>query len=250
MPFIEECLKSVMAQGSYVASHIVMDGASSDGTQDVLRDYEKKYCLAWRSEADQGQAHALSKALEQVSTEYFLWLNADDVLMPDALCRLSSVLEQSQACSIIYGDYSKIDASGRMLAYRKQPTFHYWDCLYGYLTVHNGAALFSTSAVRAAGGFDIALKFAMDYDLVLKTARCGGVCYVPIHICGFRLHPAAKTSRILDVCRAETLLIRSRVSGKTGLSLRWRETLSKVRVAIRMLKEGCIPCRLSRMWQM
>ncbi len=242
--FIEACIQSVIAQGSCIGRHVIMDGGSTDTTPAILREYEKKYPLVWRSEPDKGQSDALSKAITMVDTEYFIWLNADDVLIDGTVSKVIRNIAEVRTPSIIYGDYSRIDASGRTIAYRKQPSFNYWDCLYGYLTVQNVAALFRTSDVIAAGGFDPQLKFAMDYDLVLRLASRGQVAYMPIHIGAFRMHEGSKTSNMQDTCRRETTLIRMKYSHKAGLSLLWRRRLATARVACRMLREGCVPCRI------
>lgn len=242
--FMEACIKSVIAQGPCIAKHVIMDGGSTDGTLAILRKYEKGHPLVWRSEPDRGQADALSKAIRMVETDYFLWLNADDVLVAGAISNMIDYAARQGGPSIVYGDYSRIDAFGTRIAYRKQPTFNYWDCLYGYLTVQNGAALFKRSDVIAAGGFDTQLRFAMDYDLVLKLASRGRVVYAPIHVGSFRSHEGSKTNRMQDTCRRETALIRMRYSQRAGFSLLWRRWLAKARVTCRMFREGCVLCRV------
>lgn len=244
-PFLLECLRSVAAQGPHIRKHIVMDGGSRDGSADILSDFSKtNHNLVWTSESDEGQSDALNKALALVDTTYFGWLNADDCYLPARTGALLSATHSEQTPSIVYGDYQVINTQGRLLRQRRQPSFDYTDCLYSYLTVQNCAAIFHTGLCRSTGGFDRSLNFCMDYDLILRLARNGPVRHVKEYVGCFRLHEAAKTSRLQDVCEAETRRLRIKFSGQSPRSLRWRYWLGTTRVACRMMIEGCIGSRL------
>jgi glycosyltransferase involved in cell wall biosynthesis len=246
-PFLLSCLHSVSDQGSCVSRHIVMDGGSTDGCVEILREYSHSSgSLLWRSERDSGQSDALNKALELVNTQYFAWLNADDCFIPGTLPALVSATEALPSPSIVYGDYQVIDSAGMTIKFRRQPSFNYWDCLYSYLTVQNCAALFRTDLCRAMGGFDRELVFCMDYDLILRLGRIGPVRHVREYVGCFRHHAGAKTSRLPRVCEVETERLRLKASGLSASGLRWRYWIAKMRVAGRMLMEGCIPSRMRR----
>lgn len=241
-------LESVKSQMPYVAKHILMDGGSTDGSVKVLEDWAAANpYFEFVSEKDNGQAHACQKALSRVETEYFIWLNADDVLLEGAVTKLLSQIDDDGNIAIVYGDYVRIDGAGKVFAWRKQPSFNYWDCLHGYIFIQNAAALFNASLLRAAGGYDISLRFVMDYDVILKLGKVGQVKHIKEFCGAFRVHETSKTSTIDDVCRKETQELRSRY-GVTqnpivrGLFYR----IAKFRVLCRMLLEGCLPCRLRR----
>jgi len=209
--FLIPCLESVAAQGDLVSKHIVTDGGSTDGAVEVLERFGKlNPRLVWSSGADRGQADALNQALTHVHTAFFGWMNADDVYMTGGLAALMAAIPQGCAgeTAIVYGDYQCIDQEGGILRSRRQPSFSRFDCLYGYLTVQNVAAIFNASITRHTSGFESSLRFAMDYDLVLRLAGQGAVVHTRAFVGQFRLHQAAKTSRMQDVCRAETLAIR------------------------------------------
>src|SRR3989338_5413748 len=83
--FIEETLRSVREQDYPNLEHIVIDGASTDGTVDVLRRYEGTYNMRWISEPDRGHADALCKGFRQATGDILAWLNSDDVYFPGAV---------------------------------------------------------------------------------------------------------------------------------------------------------------------
>lgn len=245
--YIERCLRSVLEQGHHVSRHIVMDGGSDDGTVDILKAYEQRYNLDWRSEPDRGQSDALQKALALVDTPYFYWLNADDCLMDGALQRLQESPQfQAPGVAILYGDYLLIDGDDRIIGFRRQPTFSFWDCLYGYLTVQNCAAIFNTELAKQAGGFDVNLRFVMDYDLILKLGKLGSVQHIPEYLGAFRRHASSKTSTLQTVCEQETIELRQRYSQASLGRLKCNYFVAKAKVAFRMIAQGCLWSRMQK----
>lgn len=240
-------LESVAAQGNVVARHIVMDGESTDGSVDVLKDWAATHpYFKFISEKDNGQSDACQKALDIVETEYFCWLNADDKLLDgalDALC--DKVVSCKKKPAIVYGDYIRIDGDDKVIAERRQPTYDYWDCLHGYLFVQNAAAIFNADMLKAIGGYDTSLRFVMDYDIILKLAKRGVVVHAPRFCGAFRIHATSKTTTIDDVCKEETEQLRTRYGVTTNRLLRKvLECIVKVRVATRMILQGCMKGRL------
>jgi GT2 family glycosyltransferase len=223
-----------------------MDAGSTDGTVEILAEFAHSHPnVLWHSEPDGGQSDALNKALALVDTAFFGWLNADDCYFPKKIEQLLAAAESkgSAAVSIVYGDYIVIDAAGRTMWSRRQPTFNRWDCLYSYLTVQNGAAIFNSNLTRKSGGFETFLRFCMDYDLILKLAKQGRVVHVRDYIGMFRHHEMSKTSTLSDVCADETQSLRLRYANCSEFSLHLRYYLSKMRVAFRMARENCLASR-------
>jgi len=237
--FLLPMLESVARQGDFVAKHVVMDGGSTDGTVETLKAWAVTHpTFEFVSEKDGGQADACRKALARVETEYFFWLNADDVMADGALETLGRAAETGRP-AIVYGDYLRIDGEGKVYAKRRQPAFNFWDCLHGYITVQNVAAIFHAPLLRKAGGFDPSWRFVMDYDIILKLARMGDVRHVRAFCGAFRRHETSKTVTIDDVCQEETERLRTAYGVTTNSVLRnvlhkW----SKLRVVCRMLREG------------
>ena len=235
-------LESVAAQGERVAKHIVMDGGSTDGTVEQLKAWAEGHPnFEFVSEPDKGQSDACRKAIEKVETEYFYWLNADDVLLDGAVEKLLSAIQDGSRPGIVYGDYVKIDSEGNVIARRKQPSFNYWDCLHGYLTVQNVASIFNASLLREVGGFDPSLRFVMDMDIILKLARKHEVRHVRSYCGAFRIHAASKTMTIDDVRQREQAELRTRFGVARNMKVRkilkW---IAQVRVLCRMMLEGCL----------
>ena len=108
--FLEETLVSVLSQeGDFFLDYLVIDGASTDGSLEIIRRYAELLekdewpvrCRGiryrWMSEPDNGQSDALMKGFNLAEGEILAWLNSDDVYLPGALQKVTSFLKATPA---------------------------------------------------------------------------------------------------------------------------------------------------------
>ncbi len=81
--FIRETIESVLTQDYPHVEYIIMDGASTDETADVVRPYLDR--VRFISEPDRGQSHAINKGFALARGEIVAWLNSDDLFLPGAI---------------------------------------------------------------------------------------------------------------------------------------------------------------------
>ncbi len=86
--FLEECITSVLQQNYPNLEYIVIDGASTDGSEKLIRNYEA-HLSYWTSEPDKGQSQAINKGLKRATDDIVCWLNSDDYFHEGALARVS-----------------------------------------------------------------------------------------------------------------------------------------------------------------
>jgi len=98
---LERTLESVARQRPpATCEHIVVDGCSTDGSQDVARRHAERLA-AWVSERDRGIYHAMNKGVALARGDYLLFLNSGDCLVDDAV--LDRALAALPPADIVYG---------------------------------------------------------------------------------------------------------------------------------------------------
>ncbi|MEQ1473972.1 MAG: glycosyltransferase family 2 protein [Candidatus Acidiferrum sp.] len=105
--YIEDTIRSVVKQGYPNLEYIVVDGASTDGTLEIIGKYEE-HISWWVSQPDNGLYDALNTGFARSSGEIMGWLNASDMLHPGGLAVVGSVFKELPEVRWITGRPSHI----------------------------------------------------------------------------------------------------------------------------------------------
>jgi glycosyltransferase involved in cell wall biosynthesis len=190
--FIGQTIESVLRQDYPHIDYRVVDGGSTDNTVEVLKSYGSR--VAWVSEKDRGQAHAINKGMLQARGTILAYLNSDDLLRAGAVSRVVEHFAQRPACDLVYGRDATIDAAGRFLG--TFPTAEYsFETLADCCCISQPATFWRKRLADAVGPFDEALHLVMDYDYWLRAAAEGmALEHVPDVLAHTRMHRLTKTS--------------------------------------------------------
>lgn len=104
---LRDTMESVLAQRLVEVEYIVVDGASKDGTLDLLREYETKFDgrMLWVSEPDKGLYDAMNKGIQMATGDVVGMLNSDDFFTDEySLHRLLRVFERESDLDAVYAD--------------------------------------------------------------------------------------------------------------------------------------------------
>jgi glycosyltransferase involved in cell wall biosynthesis len=174
---IERAIESVRAQTHRPLEHVIVDGASTDGTVDLLRRHEG---LRWISEPDDGLYDAMNKGVALVTDpdRYIHFLNADDAFpSPGSLAEL---MAGSGGADFVYGRVETQDEAlgDRHLVGREVSRD---DMLYGTKIAHQAVAC-RKRVFDKVGGFDRRYRLAADYDWMLRVLERNDVSvrFVPV----------------------------------------------------------------------
>jgi glycosyltransferase involved in cell wall biosynthesis len=167
-PYLEETLLSIINQNYPNLELLVIDGGSSDGSVNIIKNYEAQIAY-WVSEPDRGQSHAINKGLEKATGEWVAWMNSDDCYLPGALHYIFQELPHAQY-DFIYGN----TCCGSTIATAKPFEFYASDknSLYKLLKffysvkhiIPSQSVFVRRNVLQKAGLLDESLDYCMDLD--------------------------------------------------------------------------------------
>jgi len=157
---LEETILSVINQTYTNVEYIIIDGASTDGTLDIIKKYEDKIDY-WLSEPDEGIYYAMNKGIDLATGDYIALLNSDDWYELDACETIVNKIKEVKA-DIYYAMIRVLNKENEILF------------VYGYthkILSQNMIAhptCFISKKIYSKFKYDISYKSASDYDFILK----------------------------------------------------------------------------------
>lgn len=226
--FLLECLESVHNQDYPHIEHLIIDGASDDGTLEFLSKYVNDGWVTCYSEPDTGIYDAMNKGIRKAKGKYIAFLNSDDYWHDaSGISKSVQLLEETQA-DFSYAPRKIINEDGSLLAYEEANLA----VLFTRMPFCHQTMFTRTDLIRKLNGFaDNRLKISADYDLVTRTLLSGAKpVFVPCCFTSFRLGGASSAG---DAVIAEFLAIHKHNYGEF------------VEVTdIPEIRKGCIPTYL------
>ncbi len=194
---IGDTLDSVAHQSHSSIEHIIVDGASSDGTLEVIhRHYSRVTKLI--SEPDRGIYDAMNKGIGLASGEIVGTLNADDLYEDDTVLSQVAAAFSDPAVDACFSDLVYVDQKNpsRIVRYWKSCAYRTGLFKYGWVPPHP-TFFVRRSVYESLGGFNLGFQLAADMELMLR--------FLAVH-------------KIRSVYLPRTL-IKMRLGGKTNQSL-------------------------------
>ncbi len=192
-------LKSVFEQDYPLIEHIIVDGASKDGTLSLANKYkeetEKKFPkreVRIFSEKDSGIYDAMNKALRLFQGDYICFLNAGDAFPePQTLSKIvnqTSIdkIKKDRLPGVLYGNTDIVDANGKFLYKRRlqPPERLSWRSFkHGMLVCHQ--AFYARADIAKKTLYDLSYRFSSDVDWcirIMKTAEKSSLPIVNTHL--------------------------------------------------------------------
>jgi len=227
---IEDALDAVSRQDYAGIEHIVVDGASQDGTVDVL-ERRRSGIAVLVSERDDGIYHALNKGIGLATGDVIGFLHADDLFADDRVVSRIAAAFAEPSVEAVYGDLdyvSRIDAQ-RVIRRWRAGTYSPRRLAWGWMPPHPTFYV-RRRVYERLGGFDTRHRIAADYDCILRFLGRGGIvpAYIPEVLVKMRLGGESNRS-VGNILRKSLEDYRAlRVNGVGGMgALAWKN-LSKL----------------------
>jgi glycosyltransferase involved in cell wall biosynthesis len=187
--------------------HVVVDGASDDGTVELLEGREDPH-LSWVSEPDQGQTDAVNKGFARSRGDVIAWLNGDDAYIPDAVDRAVRFLDANPDVGAIYGGQQYVNAGGETIRVFVPKRFSWRRYLWLGDNVPTPTVIFRREVLERVGGLDMTYADAADYDFYLRVLGSTKVEPMREPLVLFRYHEDSKTGSNIELQLDEGLQVR------------------------------------------
>jgi len=187
---LQRTLDSVLNQDYTEIVHLIIDGASTDGTLQLVNDYILQSNAAGNghrvqvtSEPDEGIYDAMNKGLRSLDGDYVCFLNAGDFLpAADITSRIAGKAESATPLpAVLYGDTDIVDDEGRFLHHRRlaPPEQLSWKSFrQGMLVCHQ--AFYARTDFAIATPYDCRYRYSADVDWCIRVMKAAQKEKVPM----------------------------------------------------------------------
>ena len=207
--FLGEAIESVLRQTYSPFEIVVVDDGSTDHTSVVAAGYRQVRLIR---QTNQGLAAARNAGLRESRGGYLVFLDADDLLLPDALRIGVDCLQAHPQCAFVSGHYNLIKSDGSPITHSRRPCTSR-DHFSAFLRVNyigmNATVTYRRSVLESLGGFNRSLDACEDYELYLRIARRFPVhCHDKI-VADYRQHSGNMSSDHALMLRTSISVLRS-----------------------------------------
>lgn len=176
---LRKTMESVLAQTYTEIEYIIVDGASIDGSVDVIRELATRPTIKWVSEKDTGIYNAMNKGIRMATGEYIEILNSGDILFDaNVTQRMIEHLDQINSqnenpIGILYGNMIKVNAAGKVVG--KSGYTEYSLRQFYSSTLNHDCAYIRRDLFEEYGLYDEQLKIVSDWKWYLQAIGLGKV---------------------------------------------------------------------------
>ena len=158
--FLKQNIKSLSNQTYKNFEHIIIDGQSTDGTIEIIKNNSDKISK-WVSEPDEGLYFAMNKGIKESTGDIIGILNSDDIYYPDALNIVNKYFSNNENLDFIFGTVEKYK-----LMHGYFPKKINWT--FGFYTTHSVGFFIKKTSQMKVGLYDTQYKYSADYDLFYR----------------------------------------------------------------------------------
>ena len=193
-----QCLDSVQEQQGVNMEHVIIDGGSTDGTMELIKEYPNKHitirCLSLR---DNGIYEAMNRGIVWARGTYIIFLNSDDYYHNPKGLQQALATIQSTGCDFTF---APIIALNDTVPHSPHVTpADYLDEIFFHAVFSHQTVLTKRQLMVDMHGFDLSYRSAADYDFILRLLLTGHKgCYVNLSFVSYRMTGQSSTNILLS----------------------------------------------------
>lgn len=208
---IKDTIISVLEQDYADIEYIIIDGASKDGTMDIVNQYKDRITKIV-SEPDKGIYDAMNKGIQLATGDVVGILNSDDFYeSKDVLSHVVKGFKQSNTVDVVFGDLVFVKPTDLTKVTRLYALSNYaaWKLRYGWMPPHPATFIRREIYIKH-GLYKIDFKIAADYELFVRLLLVKGVSFKHINKVLIRMRSGgASTSGFMSSLTLNNEIIRA-----------------------------------------
>ena len=217
--FLRQAVESVLAQKFSSWELIIIDDGSTDGSREILREYEDRPNVRLVLQQNRGLIVSSNIALRLAHGEYIMRLDADDYLDENALVVLANVLDTHPGVGLVYPDYYHVSDEGEILSLERRSKLGAEVTLYTS-PAHGAGTMIRKSCLAELGGYSEDTTCQDGYDLWLRLIERFGVYNVNLPLFYYRQHAGSLSTDRQRIVEARRQIDRRHAAQRTPAQLR------------------------------
>ena len=165
--FIKQSIESVLNQTLQNLELLIIDDGSIDNSKEIIENYRSNPKVHIIYQQNKGLNITNNIAMRMAKGKYIMRLDADDFLAPDALEKMSAVLEKDDTLGLVFPDYFYVDKDGNITGEEKRHDFDKEVSLYDQ-PAHGACTMIRLSFLKELGGYNESFTCQDGYDLWIK----------------------------------------------------------------------------------
>ena len=166
---LAQTIESVIDQSYPNLEYIIVDGGSSDGTVEVIQQYQS-YLSTWISESDRGIYDAMNKGIKLAQGELIGILNSGDLYAPNALQTVAQLYrEHRHESAIVTGAMTRFDPRSNLEFVQQRQLKELPQRINIGMPINHPATFVTKALYETVGGFNPEFKIGGDYDLIYRA---------------------------------------------------------------------------------
>jgi glycosyltransferase involved in cell wall biosynthesis len=232
--YLEHTIKSVLNQEYPNLEYILMDGGSSDNSNDIITKYSSKFKFHV-SLRDNGMYDAIQKGFEHSSGEIMAWINSDDIYVHNSFFVVAEIFSKYPQINWLTGSSSFLDEHNRIIKFETSPKWSkYKYYLHEYKWIQQESVFWRRPLWEKAGGkINTTLQVAGDFELWLRYFRHEKLYSVNAPLGCFRLRSKGQQSmELMDLYLDEV----NKILNNEPISHKDVKTLRQIRLLRKCIK--------------